>query len=109
MIGADVKPADVVAHNEEDVRRSAGRRRLLLRLRGGCQTSIRQHRRRQQRTAAQQQIAPFQSLAILCDAIFQLFADLVLTHNALLFLLMHLKPTWLVEVSTGSAWRAAGR
>src|SRR5208283_3236085 len=24
-------------------------------------------------------------------------------------LMMHRKPTWLVEVSTGSAWRAAGR
>ena len=33
--------------------------------------------------------------------------QLGLSHS--LFLTTHLKPTWLVDVSTGSAWRAAGR
>ena len=30
-------------------------------------------------------------------------------ENATLLLMMQRNPTWLVEVSTGSAWRAAGR
>jgi len=35
-------------------------------------------------------------------------ADQWCAHHALKALLTHLNPTWLVEVSTGSACRAAG-
>jgi hypothetical protein len=52
----------------------------------------------QQRAGAQQQIAPFQSFAILRDAVLGLSTHLVLTHGALLFLVMHLKPTLLRHI-----------
>ena len=32
-----------------------------------------------------------------------IFRNLVVAHDVILFLLMHLKPTWLAEVSIGSA------
>src|SRR5215813_11371222 len=34
---------------------------------------------------------------------------LLCAHHSLRCLTTHLNPTWLIEVSTGSAWRAAGR
>jgi hypothetical protein len=35
--------------------------------------------------------------------------SVVIAYAALRSLAMHLKPTWLMDVSTGCAWRAAGR
>ena len=61
VVRADVEPADVVAHDEDDVRPLPGwgRGRRRLRLCGCCQTNGRQRRGGDERTAAQQQIAAF--------------------------------------------------
>ena len=112
VVGADVPDADVVAHDDDDVRPLSRRRLWLLRLRRCRNACSCQRGRGQQRGAAQQQIAPFQSSVAWRDAVLGLSTHLVLAHDAIPFcsiLAMHLKPTWLVEVSTGSAWRAAGR
>src|SRR6202011_1278497 len=108
VVRADIPHANIVTHDDDDVRTLSGRcgcRWLLLRLRGGRQSDARECCRCDKRAAAQQEIAAFQSSAILRDAIHWLSKFLVLTHDALLFLVMPLKPTWLAEVSTGSAWR----
>jgi hypothetical protein len=109
VVGAEVPHADVVAHDDDDVRPLPGRRRWLLSLRRVRQSNGRECRRGDKRAAAQQQIATFQSFAAWRSAVLGLPTHVVLTHEALLCLMMHLKPTWLIEVSTGSAWRAAGR
>jgi hypothetical protein len=72
-----------------------------LRLRGACQSDGRECRSGDERTAAQQEIAAFQSGWH--RAGFRLFRDPIVAHDVILFLTMHLKPTWLAEVSIGSA------
>jgi hypothetical protein len=85
-------------------------RRCWLRLRGILQPDGREHRGGDERTAGKQKTAPFQSTsAAWFRALFRLFRILIVTHDLILFLVMHLKPTWLAEVSIGSACRAAGR
>ena len=65
VVGADIPHADVVAHDDDDVRPLPGRRWRcrLLRLRGARQSDGRERRSGDERTAAQQQIAAFQSPA----------------------------------------------
>jgi hypothetical protein len=53
-----------------------------------------------ERTATQQQIPAFQ----ICAGWLRVgLWNLILTHDVILFLVIHLKPTWLAEVSIGSA------
>jgi hypothetical protein len=76
---------------------------LLLRLRSACQSDSRECRSGDERTAAQQEVAALQSSADWSRAYLRLFRNLIVTHDVILFLVMHLKPTWLAEVSIGSA------
>jgi hypothetical protein len=74
-----------------------------LRLRGTCQPDGRKRRSGDQRTTTQQQIAAFQSCAGRLGAGLGLLLNLILAHGVILSLVLHLKPTWLAEVSIGSA------
>jgi hypothetical protein len=56
VIGADVEPADIVAHDDQDVRLTP--RRRLLRLRHGCFNSRTERRCRGKRCAGQKHVAP---------------------------------------------------
>ena len=114
VVDARLHPADIVTHDEEDVGFLC---RLLCRSRRDrlLQDSDDQHRRAQQRGA--------QSLVrSLCPSrntrkrrqrsfLYAIRHDVILPFmtNAIVPRRMHRKPRWLVEVSTGSAWRAAGR
>jgi hypothetical protein len=106
MVRADIPDADVVAHDDNDVRPLPGCRRRrwwLLRLRGTCQSDSRERRSGYERAAAQQEIAAFQATAGWSRNHLRLFRNLIVIHDVILFLVMHLKPTWLAEVSIGSA------
>ena len=66
VVGADVEPADIIAHDKDDVRPLIRRCRcrpgcLLLRLRRAFQSKGRKRRGRNKRTAAQQQTRRFSS------------------------------------------------
>ena len=67
VVGADVEPADVIAHDEDDVRPLAGRCGAAGVLAAAPARNLsarpRQRRSGDERTAAQQQIAAFQSSA----------------------------------------------
>ena len=106
VIGAEIPHADVVTHDDDDVRPLPGwrgRRCWLLRLRGACQSDGRECRGGDERTTTQQEIAAFQSSTDRFRAHLRLFRNLIVAHDVILFLVMHLKPTWLAEVSIGSA------
>jgi len=79
------------------------RRRLRLRDRG----SAREARRGERRSGEQHPAAAEGSVPIIHFA--SSLRRGLLTHGFVLSLTMQRKPTWLVEVSTGWAWRAAGR
>jgi hypothetical protein len=49
------------------------------------------------------EIAALQSSADWSRAYLRLFRNLIVAHDVILPLVMHLKPTWLAEVSIGSA------
>jgi hypothetical protein len=55
------------------------------------------------RTSTQQEIAASQSCAGWCRAGFAFAWNPIGAHDVILFLVMHLKPTLLAEVSIGSA------
>ena len=100
VIGADIEPADIVAHDDENVRLLACRR-SLLRLRDGFLNACSRAQRRcgGQRRAGEQHIAAAQ-----CGFI---VAFVLIAHDGLLSRMMQRNPTF-VETSTGCAWRAAG-
>src|SRR5262249_47060951 len=102
MVGADVKPADIVTHDDEDVGLAPGRRGLGLRL-GRLNRSTRtQCRRGGEGGTGKQHISTAQHALVIAFIIFD-------AHNLLPSRMTHRKPRWLVDVSTASAWRAAGR
>src|SRR5260370_34715175 len=106
MVGADIEPANVVAHDDDNVRLlpSGGWCRCrLLRLRGSCQSDSRERRGGDQRATTQQEVAAFQSCAGRFAAGLGLLWNLILAHGVILFLVIHLKPTWLAEGAIGAA------
>jgi hypothetical protein len=90
--GADVGLADIVAEHHQDVRLLAAgwRRRLRLGLLDATETDDSECQ-----SGPSQQDAPTLRICLVAHGSF-----LLTTQR---------NPTWLVEVSTGSAWRAAGR
>jgi hypothetical protein len=84
MIGADIPDADVVAHDDDDVRPLPGGCWRWLRLCGTRQSDRRERGSRDQRTAAQQQVAAFQSCARWRCGL-RLFRFLIVIHDAILF------------------------
>ena len=117
VVGADVPHADVVAHDDDDVRPlrrlapslpaaalapaspAPPRRSAPMRPAAMCRSSSRSRRLSPAPLGAFPSFEASTRISSSC-------------HNVLAFgwfLVMHLKPTWLVDVSTGSAWRAAGR
>src|SRR3984885_7063314 len=86
VVGPDIPDADVVTHDDNDVRPLPGCRRRcwLLRLRGTCQSDGRECRSGDERTTAQQQIAAFQSGAGWLRADLELFWNLIVAHDVFL-------------------------
>ena len=108
VVGADVPVADVVTEDDEDVGPPAAGWRGLLGLSSTLTAARRQGRCGQQRAAAEQEIAPLQA-PLFCGVPSW---DLSFTRSSLMAsssLMMQRKPTWLIDVSIGCAWRAAGR
>ena len=131
--GAGSAETDVIGQDQQNIGRTAGRldtlrkigRRILdrasdlalecrrglwqdllwlLRLRRGC--SRRDPRRRDEGSSAEEQrTAPHSFTRVGGSG----FTIILAAHNFHPSRTMQRKPTWLVEVSTGSAWRAAGR
>src|SRR4029079_16460895 len=110
VVGADIPHADVVTHDDDDVRPLAGhcgRWSRLLRLCRGCQPDGRECRSGDKRTAAQQEIAAFHSAARLRNSVVRISGRKLVTHDALLSVvihtgsvrLMHRKPTSRVEMT----------
>jgi hypothetical protein len=93
VIGADIPDADVVAHDNDDVRPLAGRCRRrcrLLCLCRGCQPDGRERRSGDERSAAQQQIASLHSTARLRRDVAEISRWMLITHGILLSVLMQL-------------------
>ena len=121
---ADVRYADIVAADDEDIRFAAGwtaagcgccagaicGRSTVLRA-AGCKRAP----TRPPVEAAEEAVVRFLALSVVCCRssgacrTWLLLRDEDRRSSAAPSLLTHRKPTWLVDVSTGSAWRAAGR
>ena len=89
VIGADIPHADVVAHDDDDVRplaRRRGRRCWLLRLCRTCQPDRGERRSGDKRTAAQQEIAAFHSAARLRSSVVGISRRKLVAHDVLLLL-----------------------
>src|SRR2546421_3188401 len=105
MVSADVPHADVVAHDDDDVGPLSRRCGLRLRLPHRDRRACAERRGCRERRAAEQN-----ATAIECVFLgLGLVSMLLRTHEPSLSLMTHRNPTWLVDVSTGSAWRAAER
>jgi hypothetical protein len=94
MVCADIEPANIVTHDDNNVRFLPGGSRCrcrLLRMRRTCQPNGGECRGGYQRATAQQEVATFQSCAARLAVGLELFWSLIFAHDAILFLAMHLK------------------
>ena len=103
-IGADVRNADVVAEDDEDVGLARRRRRLLL-----CACATWTGAPAPSAEAAASVVLPSRILrrssALLGEFV---CLDVLAIHDFLLFRTIQRNPGWLVEVSTASAWPGGG-
>ena len=113
MVDARLHPADVVAHDEEDVRLAAAVCAAAGVLAGPDNASdISADAPSSARTPARTpSCAGRRRCPVTCWSSMQSDMRLLLrwVRHQTASRLTHRKPTWLVDVSTSSAWRAAGR